>query len=130
MAQVSTNSKTGLGRFVYQGVDFNAGNTDTPIKISTVSNTYRVSSMSITNASQTLTTATIGLFTGAGGTGTLIADTAVTVATATVGDVNSMQVLTGPTTINTDATTLYIRVGTPEGAAATADVIVDIMYLN
>jgi len=133
MAQVSTNSRMGFGRFVFAGVNFNAGTTDNSIVITLPlgCTTYKVLSMHITNASQTLTTATIGLFTGAGGTGTtLIADTAITVATATAGNANSSQTLNGVATVNASATTIFARVGTPQGVAATGDVVVEVLYLN
>jgi hypothetical protein len=133
MAQVSTNSRMGFGRFVFAGVNFNAGTTDSSLVITLPAGctTYKVLSMHITNASQTLTTATIGLFTLAGGTGTtLIADTPITVATATVGGANSSQTLNGVTTVNTSATPIFIRIGTPQGVAATGDVAVEILYLN
>jgi hypothetical protein len=133
MAQASTDPRVAVARYLFSGVNFNAGTTDSTLSINLPSTTtlYRVLSMHISNASQTLTTATIGLFTGAGGTGTtLIADSAITVATATVGAANSTQVLNGSATLNASATTLYIRVGTAQGAAATGDVTVLIEYLN
>jgi hypothetical protein len=121
--------------FLVRGVNFNSANTDTPISIPLppgVTN-YHVSILMIANASQTLTTATFGLFTAAAGGGVAIipAATAITVASSAANTNNNSQTNT-PTTTNTqsyNATTLFFRVGTAEGAPATGDIIVSIRPL-
>ena len=130
--QVSGYPSLPEGKYSTRAINFNSATTDTAVTINLPVGTtlYRLDQIAISNASHTLTTATIGVFTAAGGTGTtLLADSAVTVATATVGGANSAQVLTGVATVNTNSATLYIRIGTPEGAAATADVILTLAYL-
>jgi hypothetical protein len=107
------------------GVNFNAATTDHAVAITAPTAYYTVEGVIILNASHTLTTATGGLFTAVSGGGTPIAaDQALTVTGAAVGSVNSAMSLTvtdAPlTTLN--AGTLYFRIGTAEGAAATADV--------
>lgn len=130
--QVSGYPSAPEGKYSVRAVNFNSATTDTSVAVNLPVGTtlWRLDQIAISNASHTLTTATIGVFTGAGGTGTtLLADSAVTVATATVGGANSAQVLSGVATVNTNATTIFVRIGTPEGAASTADVILTIAYL-
>ncbi len=120
-------------KVVLRSVNFNAGTTDTSFVVPLPSGTTRwnLQQLLICNASQTLTTATIGVFTGAGGTGTtLLADGAITVATATQGNANSAQSRTGVLTVDTTATTAFVRIGTPQGAAATGDVTLQLNLLS
>lgn len=85
------------------------------------SGTYIIDKMQVNNASISLTTATAGVFTGAGGTGTtLAADQALSALTAS----SKFLDLTPQSIVGTDTRTegtLYFRVGTPQGAAATGD---------
>jgi hypothetical protein len=111
-------------------VNFNSANSDTqiPIVLPAGFTRYRISSVVISHASQTLTTATFGLFTAAGGAGTaLIAGgTAITVSTASENTNNNMQTNAAINT-NTEsfnASSVFFRVGTAQGAAATADVTI------
>lgn len=122
----------GIGKIKLSGVNFNAANgTDTsfPVYLPTGVSQYQLFGVAINNASHTLTTATVGLFTAAGATGTALitAATSVTVATATVGGANSAQFIAGVGTVNTNATTLYFNLTNAEGAAATADVYIYIL---
>lgn len=93
---------------------------------------YLVAGIRITNANHSLTTATFGLFTGAGGTGTAIiaAGTAITVA-ASPNAANDSQLVTPgvAATQSFSNSSLYFRVGTAEGAAALADVLLMIVPL-
>lgn len=83
---------------------------------------YIIDKLTVENASINMTTATAGLFTAAGGAGTtLAADQALAALTAaTKFDNLTLEVVVGTDVLT--STTLYFRVGTPQGAAATADV--------
>jgi hypothetical protein len=122
-------------KYTARGVNFNAGTTDTALllPLPTGAKNYVVSAIYITNASHTLVTATLGVFSGAGGTGTTIAaDQAITVTNGTANTALNTQALTlsPAATICFNYGTLYIRVGTAEGAAATADVTICLTYLG
>lgn len=117
------------------GVNFNSANTDTAITIAlpTGYTRWRLNGCNITGASGSLTTATAGIFTGAGGTGvTLSADTALTVSTASENTNNNcqgMNIINGGTTSLT-VTTIYFRVGTPQGVAATANLFIFVIPVS
>lgn len=121
-------------RFVLTGVDFNTANTDTQLLLTNLPTTrYRVDSVRLCNASHSLTTATVGLFTAAAAGGVAIASLqAITVsATADATNNNAMKLtLNNPDTISFTTTTLFLRVGTAEGAAATGDVVIDLEPLT
>lgn len=120
---------TGSGMLTVSAlVNFNAGAADTaiPIKLPPGCTRYNINTVWISGASHSLTTATAGLFTAAAGGGVAIvtAASAITVsatADATNNNMQSMTVNNGNTESYT-AATLYWRVGTAEGAAATASV--------
>lgn len=111
-------------------VNFNAGNADTaiPIVLPTGFTRYRVVACAISGASGTLTTATAGLFTAAAGGGVAVvtAASAITVSTAADNANNNMQGLTVNNTATQSYTagTLYFRVATAQGAAATGVVTI------
>lgn len=102
------------------GVDLNALG-DTAFTIGGTTR-YIIDKIVIENASISLTLATAGVFTAAGGGGTTIAaDQALSALTAsTKFDDLTLQAVAG-TDVFTSAT-LYFRVGTAQGAAATANV--------
>ena len=85
---------------------------------------YIIEAVVVTAATLSLTTATAGLFTAAGGAGTtLVADQALSALTAS----NKYDDLTLAGALATDVytnATLYFRIGTPQGAAATLDVFI------
>jgi hypothetical protein len=121
-----------------QTVDFNAGNTDTSFTMALPSwaTRYLVSAVRISGASHDLSTATAGLFTQAAGAGTAIVTgaSAITVTATADGTNNNAQAMT----VNNGNTlsytlsgfpTLYFRVATAEGAAATATVTIQITAL-
>ena len=122
--------------FVARGVDFNSANTDTeiPITLPAPFTRYAVNAVRISHASHTLTTATAGLFSLAAGAGTAIVTggSAITVASGTAEAANSTQSMTvnNAGTVAYDASSLFFRVGTAEGAAATADVIIVLSLLS
>lgn len=111
------------------GVNFNSANSDNAITVTLptgVSN-YLVSAVRIGNASASISSATFGIFsaTGGGGTAIMAGGQAITVTSASANTNNNAMVVT-PATANTQSynfATLYFRVGTAEGSAATADVI-------
>lgn len=120
------------------GVNFNSGNTDTSLAMALPPGTtrYLVNSCFLSHASGTLTTSTVGIFTAAAGGGTAVvaSGTAVTVSTASDGTNNNAM---GLNTVNGGSQsytlagfpTLFFRVQTPQGSAATADVMCRIVPL-
>lgn len=122
----------------YATVDFNAANTDTAIALTLPPGFTRflVTSVRISSASHSLTTATAGLFTAAGGTGVAVVTGASTITVSATADStnNNSQAMT-VNNADTESYTLgavpnvYFRVGTAEGAAATATVSVSIIPL-
>jgi len=133
--QLNVSGGAAYKRYIATAVNFNATNTDTsiPITLSTGLKNYLVQSVRIVNANHTLVTATAGVFSAAGGTGTTIAaDQAITVTSGTANTALNTQGLTlsPASTIAFNFPTLFFRVGTAEGAAATADVVITIQELN
>ena len=115
------------------GVNFNSANTDNAITITLPSGytRYSVNSVRISGASGTLASATCGLFTatGAGGTAIVTSGTAVTITTGADNTNNNTQIVAtnNPNTQSLTVAgfpTLYFRVQTASGAAATANVAV------
>jgi hypothetical protein len=126
----------GIGRLkIAQTVDFNAGNADTAFQIPLPSGftRYVVDSVRISGASHTLVTATAGLFTAAaaGGVAIVTAASAITVSATADATVNNAMSFTvnGQNTTSYTAATLYFRVATAEGAAATASVTITVSPL-
>jgi len=101
-------------------VDLNSAATDNAVTVESAR--YRIDKIVVDNASVNLTTATLGVFTAAGGGGTTVAaDQALAALTAsskfldlTLGGAVTADVVT--------AATLYVRVGTAQGVAATGNV--------
>lgn len=137
--QTQTLLNQAISIITLNAVNFNSANTDFSISVPTPPTgytRYTVSSIRISGASASLSTATFGLFTASGGGGTALigAGTAITVTSTTDGGANNAQ-STAATTANTSSftqagfTTLYFRVGTPEGSAATGNVTFQIVWL-
>jgi hypothetical protein len=117
---------------VATAVNFNSANTDTAITIQLPAGatSYQVLSVKIANPSASLSTSTWGLFsaTGGGGTAIFAAGQANTVTTAAA-NTNNNSMLAAPATAGTQAynfATLQFRVGTAQGSAATANVMIEI----
>jgi hypothetical protein len=116
-------------------VNFNSANTDHAIAFTLLTGFTRMIPFRVTieNASHTLVTATLGLFsaTAGGGIAMIAAGTAITVSAATDATVNNTQTLGATSTAAfvganlSPASTVQFRIGTAEGAAATADVCFD-----
>jgi hypothetical protein len=132
---VALTLNIGVMRFIKTAVNFNSANTDNAVTITlpTGITRYLITRTMISNASASISTATVGVFTATGGGGqTIAANQAITV-TATAADTNNNAMQLSATNANTMAyndTTLYVRVGTAQGSAATADVIIDIYPLT
>lgn len=125
----------GVLRFVASGVNFNSANTDTALTLTLPAGVsrWRFNAIFINNASASISSATVGVFTGTGGGGqTIAANQAITV-TASAADTNNNTMALAGTNTGTMAysdTTIYVRVGTAQGSAATADVVVFISILS
>jgi len=105
---------------VATGVNVNATGDQASLQIANSSN-YSVSNVVFTNASTSLTSAYAGLFTAPSAGGTAI------VANAALSALTGSSVVSQRTVASTatqSAQTLYINVGTAQGAAATMDVYV------
>jgi hypothetical protein len=134
--QVADYVSSGTVAIRLTSVNFNSANTDNPIAIPlpTGVTRYQVAGLFLNKASASISTATAGLFTAAaaGGVAIVTGGSAITV-TATAADTNnnsqSMTVNNAGTEAYTE-TTLYFRVGTAQGSAATADVIIHIRPLS
>ncbi len=132
---VAVTKNLGIIRYVVTGVNFNSANTDNAVTITlpTGISRYAITRVMLSNASASISTATVGVFTSTGGGGvTIAANQAITVTASAVDTNNNMQSLT-ITNANTEAyndATLQVRVGTAQGSAATADVIIDIYPLS
>lgn len=126
---VATTANVGNYRFALTGVNFNSGNTDNPIAITLPPgiSRYAVAAVRITNASASLSTATIGVFTSTGGGGQTIAATQAITVTATGSDSNNNAQSLTLTNAGSEAyndATLQIRIVNPQGSAATGDIVV------
>lgn len=123
-------------KIILRGVNFNSANTDTAATVVLPSGfaRYAVASVKIVNASATLTTATVGMFSAAaaGGTPIVASGSAVTVSSAAANTNNNMQTLTpaNAATQSFNFASLFFRVQTAEGSAATADVIIEVVPLS
>lgn len=121
-------------KFVIKSVNFNAANSDNAIAITLPAGVSRYSVLSVilSNASASISTATVaGLFTAAAGGGTnLVTGGAITVTATTANSANSSQSFAGVSTVDSNSTTLFFRVGTAQGSAATADVVILINVLT
>ncbi len=127
---VTFNNTLGLFRSDVLGINFNATNTDfsIPINLPIGYTRYQINRIVISGASGTLTTATCGVWTQAGAAGTNIVTTGTALTiTTNLGDTNNnMQQLTlvNQNTLILNDTTIFLRVQTPQGNAATANVSV------
>jgi hypothetical protein len=110
---------------VMLGVNVNQTNTDIAIPLFLLpGSNFVLRGVQLNNASISLTTATAGVFTAAGGTGTTLV-TSAALSSLTSSTVNlDMTLATQAVVLNqtTQANVLYFRVGTAQGAAATVDV--------
>lgn len=109
-----------------RGVNFNSANTDNQITIFSPTGNYAIFRILIANASASISTATMGVFSSTGGGGTTIVSTsALTITTSAANTNNNMMPLfNGSFTQSFNFSTVQARVGTAQGSAATADVCV------
>jgi len=116
-------------------VNFNDDNSDNAITITlpTGFTRYLVQALRISDASADITTATAGLFTAAaaGGTAIVTGGSAITVSTAAENTNNNSMSFTiaNADTQSYDDLTLFFRVATAQGSAATATVSLFIIPL-
>ena len=116
---------TPLREYFLTGVNLNSLNTDVGI-FSGLPAKYRTFRFTVYEASTSLTTATIGLYTAAAGGGTaLIAPSALTGCTAATKFVDVTYTVSGD--YRTESS-LYLRNVTPQGGAATATFRLEIQY--
>jgi hypothetical protein len=114
--------------FNLTAVNFNSANTDNAISIvlPTGTSRYRINAVIISGASASISTATFGLFSATGGGGTTLATAqAITITSASENTNNNMQVFTNILNVNSSSynfATVYFRVQTAQGSAATANV--------
>lgn len=103
-------------------IDLNVANNDNAMSIEATR--YRIDKVVFENASTSLTTATAGVFTGAGASGTTIAaDQVLSALTAATKFKDlTLQAIAGTDTFTSG--TIYIRSGTSQGGAATSNVFV------
>jgi len=129
-AGVTFTNTYGVFQNTALNINFNATNTDTPIAINLPAGytRYRIKQILLSGASGTLSTATCGVFTatGAGGTAIVTSATAITVTSASSDTNHNMQSFTinNQDTLAWFDTTIYFRVQTPQGVAATGNVAV------
>lgn len=106
------------------GVNLNAAN-NTDVQIPIAATKYIVTSVLATNASISLTTAKVGLFTAAGAGGTAIVSAATVLTALTAATKFANLALNagggGPQTDTQSASPLFLNLSTQQGAAATAD---------
>jgi hypothetical protein len=123
-------------RLVKVTVDFNSANTDNavPITIPTGYSRYVIAGVRISGASASLSGATFGVFTavGAGGTAIVASGTSATVTTSSENTLNNLQTpgLAISTAQSLTYTTLYFRVQTAKGSAATAIVAIEYVLIS
>ena len=129
-AGVTLVNTYGMFSYTKQGINFNSTNTDNPLLINLPAGytQYRVDRIMISGASASLSTATCGVWTQAGGLGSAIvaSGSAITVTQTLSDTVNNMQSLTiaNQNTMSLIETTLYFRVQTPQGSAALGNVTI------
>jgi hypothetical protein len=118
---VSANA-TGYGLLGSKAVvDLNVATSDNAITM--LSARYRIDKVTLESPSAAVTTATMGMFTAAGGAGTTLCANQALAGTLT--GVTKFMDLANQAIVGTDHRTegtLYVRVGTPEGSARTVNV--------
>ena len=130
-AGVAVPNLSGILSAVVTNVNFNSANTDNPISINLPSGflRYRIHDILISGATASCVSATVGVFTQAGGLGTAVVSgsTPVTVSSTVPDAINTMQSLTvvNQNTVAFVDSTLYFRVQNAQGTAATANVTIN-----
>lgn len=101
-------------------IDLNIATSDNAMTVESAR--YRIDKVTVENASVNVTTATLGVFTAAGGAGTVIAADQVLTALTASSKFDDITLDAGTGTDVLTAGTIYARVGTAQGAPATANV--------
>jgi len=119
---------------VTRSVNLNAaGDTAVPVILPTGFTRFQVNSVVVAHASTSLTTATLGVYTAASAGGLAIVTTAALsgiTATTESTAANMLSMSVADTNGSTNVKNLYIHVGTAQGAAATADVMISITPIS
>lgn len=119
---------------VKRSVNFNlVGDTAITIPIIPGFSRYRFQTVIISHSSGALTTSAFGVYGGAGGTGiAFVSPTSCTIDNGLEGNNNNMQIVIPVfnATASFDFTTMYFRVTTPQGVAATADVSLQMVFVS
>jgi hypothetical protein len=116
-----------LNNLTARAVPINATGDQASIAIPSYVTAYQVTAFKITNCSGTPILATVGLFTGAGATGTTMS-AAATITGATSSSVVLSQTMASSARIS--AATLFVNIGVANVAAVTCDVKVTIDDLS
>lgn len=117
------------------GINANSANTDNAITITlpTGYTKYRINNVMSYNPSTSLTNATAGVFTGAGGTGTtVVSNVALSALTTNAAGTSGSLLAHAVVNVNSaffNSSTLFYRIGTAQGSAATVDVTIQIVPL-
>lgn len=94
---------------------------------------FKVNGVFVSHASTSLTTVTLGVFSAAGGTGTtIVTDAALSGITTASENTAANQIamsLVSLATTSFNGARVFPRVGTAQGAAATADITVNFQFL-
>jgi len=125
-AQIASNNavygRDGITALLAKSLNqnFNVTNTDTAVTVSVTK--YLVRRVTVTNCSTSfgVSLATVGVFTGAGGTGTTVV--ALGTLTTLTGATKYVDLTLALTTDTLTAATLYFRNGVTFGSAATCDI--------
>lgn len=122
-------------RYAFKGINFNSANTDNALTFTLPAgiSRYRFNNCNISNASASITTATAGVFSAVSGGGIALANNQALTVSQSVANTNSNTMGLVINNGNTEAynlTTLYFRIGTAQGTAATADVIITLALLT
>lgn len=136
IAGIQATTNQGLLTFEISGVNFNSANTDNAINITlpTGFSRYRILSMTISGASASISAATFGVFSGTGGTGTVLVNsgTAITVTASAENTANNMQFITvnNNNSASYNFSSIQFRVVGAQGSAATANVAISIQPVS
>lgn len=120
---------------VARGVNLNAtGDTPVTVQLPPGATRYGFNQVHVLNPSTSITTAQLGVYTGASQGGvTVVTQTALsgltTTGPATAGSMVNLNIAASAqsNSVYFTNTTLYINVGTPQGSASTADVVITIL---
>lgn len=131
-----------IGAVTLKGANLNQTSTDLvgpdgvagiPIPYPSGSSRYKVNAVYVSHASTSLTTATMSVYTAAAAGGTaIVSDAALSGITSSAENTAANQIamsLVSLATTSFNGTRIYPRVGTAQGAVATADITINLQFL-